>query len=60
MALDDSQHRVLADAQAQSDLPVRLPGSHQFKRTLLMAIGLDALAGLAPEAHAARLRRGNP
>ena len=60
MALDDVQHRVLADAQAQPDLPVRLPGSHQLQRTLLMAIGLDALAGLTPKAHAARLRCGNP
>ena len=59
VALDDSQHRVLADAQPQSDLAVRLPGSDQFKRTLLMAIGLDALAGLTPKAHAARLRCGN-
>ena len=56
-ALDDVQHPILADAQAQPDLPVRLPGSYQLQRAFLMAIGLDALAGLAPKAHAACLDR---
>lgn len=60
MALEDVEHRVLADAEPVTDLPIRLAGADQLQDLRGTAVRLDPLPQAATEYHVTPAGCGDP